>query len=835
LAGREEELEFMMGFLGEAISGKGTLVLLSGEAGIGKTRLVEEFRSLAVSTGCRFLLGDCLPGAPSPYLPFYEAFQRCVAAKVVDVSFLNQMEIPARISRTMAPRTSQVNANGPGMDAAASRKGDSMDADARTGSERVLFSTLQALREISVKRPVVLCIEDLHWADSASVQLLHFLARNSSGLRVLLIGTYRPEDVRVDAMGGAHPLLETLRIMRREEVCHEIGLSVLNIEEMRIAIESMLGGLIEHDLLQRIWTESGGNPLFAIETVRLLVSTKSIAFQSGMWKIVATTRMDIPPTVKEVISRRIEKLPRSQRRILDCAAVVGDCFDSEVLEGALGLNRLALLEDLDYIEKDYQIIHENDGRYRFDHEKTKRVIYDQISPPRRRELHRIIGEMLESRLPNETLYGELSAHFLNANIPGKCSKYSLSAGESCIRRYAMPEAIPYFQRVVDIAKEATTDNEALLKALEGLGIANEELCNYQSALLSFDEFLRLSTNPKDRARVLRRSAECWLPTRLGMGDPSKSIDLLQKADECGDIDPHEKCEILSLRAMMALWQGQFDVAEKYCTIAEESLEEIDSYDMLALQLTDHVSIYLSQGLVKEALEKAEKAMEAHLKSPSKRGELEVNHYLGVTHLHRGLFKEALECFDKSLDVAAKLGDSLESSWGHIYKGLIYDAIGDFEAAEKEAERSREHALHTESAYLLAGADAFLGHALIRLDRIDEAQEPCFEATGIAKSFDWRIRTPIRGLVTVTMAELHASRNADDESRREFQEAIELFRGCTQGVLFEAIALTWFGDFLVKRGFRSDAGKQYEKAIELYEKLGNSIEAQRLAQVVANAG
>jgi predicted ATPase len=550
LAGREEELEFMMGFLGEAISGKGTLVLLSGDAGIGKTRLVEEFRSMAVATGCRFLLGCCLPGAPSPYLPFLDVFQRCVAAKVVDISFLSQMGIPVRSSRMMTPRNLQASTEGAGTTDSDHSKGESMDADARTSSERVLFSVLQMLSEMSIEKPVVLCIEDLHWADSASVQLLHFIARNAYELRVLLLGTYRPENIGLDASGGSHPLLETLRIMRREGVCHEIGLRDLSVEELKIAIEGMLGCQIEHDLLQRIATESGGNPQFAIETVRLLVSTKSIAFQGGIWKIVATTGMNIPPTVKEMISRRIEKLPRNQRRILDCAAVVGDCFDPEVLESALGLNRLALLEDLDYIEKDYAIVHEIDGNYRFDNEKTRRVIYEQISLPRRKELHRIIGEMLESRLPDETLYGELSAHFLNANIPDKCLKYSLLAGESCIRRDAMPEAIPYFKRAVDIAEDTADDKEALLKALDELGIANVELGNYQSALLSFEEYLRLSTNPRDRARVLRRSAECWLPTRLGMGDPSKSLDLLQKAEECGDIDPLEKNEILNLRAML---------------------------------------------------------------------------------------------------------------------------------------------------------------------------------------------------------------------------------------------------------------------------------------------
>lgn len=820
----------MMGFLGEAISGKGTLILLSGETGIGKTRLVEEFRSMAVSTGCRFLMGCCLPGSPSPYMPFLEAFQRCIAARIVNMPFLAQTGIEAHFSANSSPKTPALNGSEHGKTSSHRFREDTFTNGSMTSSERALFSTLQALRTMTIKKPVVLCIEDLHWADSASIQLLHFLARNSADLRVLLIGTYRTEGAKKDASGTAHPLLDTLRIMRRESVCHEIYLNPLSIENLKAAIEGMLGSPIDQLLLERLATESGGNPLFAIETVRLLLSTRSIVLQAGTWRTISTDGASVPLTIKEIISRRIERLPRDQRRILDCAAVVGDCFDPETLQAALNLTRLALLEELDYIEKDYQIIHEIEGRYRFDHEVTRRIMYDQISLPKRRELHKIIGEILESRLPDESLYGELSLHFLNACVQEKCVVYSLLAGDSCVRKDAMREAIPYYQRVIDVARDDGAYSDAMLQALEGLGIANTEMCNYQAALLAFGDLLKLSMSAKDRARVLRRSAECWLPTRLGMGDPSKAISLLDSAEGCGEIDGAEKCEVLALRAMTALLQGHFDIAEEHYNRAEVLLTEIGFYGELALQLTNHASLLLSQGSVEKALEKLRAAQEANAKSSDRRGQLGVFHCLGVAEMHRGNLKEALASFDECLEIASKLGDGLGLCWGHMYKGIAYDMMDDFEAAAKEAERGREHALSTESAYLLAGADAFLGHALIRKGDIDEAQGPCHEAVGITRSFDWKIKTPVRGLIVTSMAELHSLQNFDEEGKREFEEAINLFRGGLQGILFEALARNWFGDSLAKQGALSDAETQYMRAIGIYEKLGNHYQSHKIAQI-----
>ena len=408
LVGREREIRFLQDRLKEAAHGRGSLVLIAGEAGIGKTRLVEEFRNIAVKNGSQVMVGRCAPGAASPYLPFQDAFEHYTGIKSATTE---QLGIKGWLKGPQLTDTRQLGI-------AKWLKGPDecwkTDLNPKTESERTLHATLDFLRKSAIKRPILMILDDLQWADSASIQLLHFLARNSDGLNVLLVGTYRPEELSIEESGKIHPLLESLRIMRREGICHELHLNGLDREELGLAVEGMLHGQIDDELLQRIVSESEGNPLFAIEVVRLLVQLKSITSQRGVWKALGKGQIDIPSTVREVILRRIEKLRKEQRRLLDCAAVVGEWFDPNVLEQALGLVRLDLLETLDHIDRDSQLVKATDGLYRFSHEKVRRITYEEISFLRRKELHRIVAQVIENRLPDESLYGELSVHFYNA-------------------------------------------------------------------------------------------------------------------------------------------------------------------------------------------------------------------------------------------------------------------------------------------------------------------------------------------------------------------------------------------------------------------------------------
>ena len=207
MVGREDALRKLREYSEEAASGGGALVLVSGEAGIGKTRLAEEFEKEAIGRGFNVMVGKCVPGTPTPYFPFLDAFKRATEEENADLK-----GGPNRlftIARKAAPDIAGATPIiGPYLRATASIFKEYKNiSDPKAEAERTLFSMLDFLKRISAKQPLLLRIEDLHWADSASIQMVHFFARNSKGLRVLMVGTYRSEEMVNAVTGGTHPLL----------------------------------------------------------------------------------------------------------------------------------------------------------------------------------------------------------------------------------------------------------------------------------------------------------------------------------------------------------------------------------------------------------------------------------------------------------------------------------------------------------------------------------------------------------------------------------------------------------------------------------------------------
>ena len=196
---------------------------------------------------------------------------------------------------------------------------------------------------ISAKKPLILFIDDLQWADSASLSLLHYISRSISAARVLVLATYRSEELSPDAEGRPHPLLETLRLMRREGLFTEITLPHLDQADVAALAEKMVGGSLHSELADRLAEESGGNPLFVVESLRMLSEHGSLVQDSGRWRL-SIDEVGIPTKIKDIILRRVGMLKPNQRRILDLASVIGEKFDVELLGAVLGQDSLKCLK-----------------------------------------------------------------------------------------------------------------------------------------------------------------------------------------------------------------------------------------------------------------------------------------------------------------------------------------------------------------------------------------------------------------------------------------------------------------------------------------------------------
>lgn len=846
LVGRKGELESLQNYLEQTLAGRGVVAFIKGEAGLGKTRLAEEFGKMAVAKGCRVMVGRCLPGAPTPYLPFQDALEGYLGGKLSGeagggTSRLQRVVESARRAAPEIVEAAPVIGNILKATAAFYKEYKGFDLSPQSESERTLHATLDFLRQISSRHGLLMVLDDLQWADSASIQLLHFLARNPEGLRLLLIGTYRPEELSVEAPDKISPLLDSLRIMRREGSCKEISLDRLSIEELGLAIEGMLNGRIQDQLLHRIASESGGNPLFALEIVRLLAQTRSIVPQNGLWKVSGQVRIDIPSTVKEVVLRRIDRLPTELRRLLEYASVIGEWFDPTILEETLHYNRLNLLETLDTIERNSQLIRVSDGLYHFSHETVRRTLYEEISVSRRKELHRIVATFLEGRLPDETLYGQLSDHFYKAGETVKCVNYSMLAGQSSLRRFAAGEAIAYFQRCVDAAQEDPSMLEANLQALEGLGDAHKIPGLLNSAISFYKKYLELSTNSKDRARVLRKLAYA--------GPLSSVAELLDQAERCGEIDPVEMGRIKVGRGQLAYSKGALKEARGFISGAEELFRKSNATEQLADANWLLSFLDLAEGNVKDALERAKRAEHLFSSFQSPGGLVAVSEMLGHVYLNLGLLKEARESYDKVIEIESKFGRYPAIAVNFVYKGWACILAHDFESVRQNAAKAYEYALRIETLHDQVLPLLMLAHAEIRLNRVTGGEKLFADALTIIKLLltDQNMRSvvgrealyegsgfriysipAVLAYEHAVWAESLAAKEDWSASNEKWRQAIEFSRGGLHAPLLEASCRWYFGDSLMKQGLISEGKGQYEKVAEIAETLGNItlIEAMR---------
>ena len=303
----------------QAFSGKGATVFISGEAGAGKTRLTTEFLNIAKKKQVTVLTGWCLSDVAIPYFPFIEAFDSYISSNEDDeVSIANQQ---LSLKTWLIGNQSQANET----------LGNTYP---EVWKDQTFRAVAQELLFLSTKKPLILILEDIHWADSASLSLLHYLARQAVSERILILATFRSEELNAYVEGRPNPLSKVLLLMGREGLYQEIKLSSLSQDDVRRIAENMLGGSVSSNLVEKLAAETMGNPLFVVESLRMMHQQGSLSKTNGQWSL-CVDNFEIPTKVKDVILRRLEALKSDQRIILDAASVVGEKFDPKLIAAAV--------------------------------------------------------------------------------------------------------------------------------------------------------------------------------------------------------------------------------------------------------------------------------------------------------------------------------------------------------------------------------------------------------------------------------------------------------------------------------------------------------------------
>ena len=473
MVGRDEEMGQLKEFLRAAIDGKGNTVLVSGEAGIGKTRLVKELEAYAESLDVKILEGRCLYESPTPFLPFREALRNFFQVSKTDALPLQQRKIRKVVKEAAPHFVKAIPIVGQILAGATvayrtyrDEKGREKRVELGAISERDagLEAISSLLVAISEKQPLLLFIDDLHLADTPSLSLLYYLARAVQNSKILVVGAYRPEEV-------SRHLLGIMQMMSRDDLYQEIVLKRLSQINYFDFILSMLGVDLG-DFVKLIYEETEGNPLFAIETLRLLMQQNVLIKEDGRWKLSKNImEVEIPPRVYDVVVRRINALGEEERDLLDGASVVGEEFSSGVVENVSGLGRIELLKCLNNIERKYHLVHSFEGGYRFDHSKITEVLYNEIAPELRKEYHSMIAKYMEEVNKDRLgeVVNELAYHYYRSGNAQKGIPYILKAGEDAREKWAAFEAGRFYSQALEMMGEDERWSEDRTKALEALG------------------------------------------------------------------------------------------------------------------------------------------------------------------------------------------------------------------------------------------------------------------------------------------------------------------------------------------------------------------------------
>ena len=415
LVGRNDELGALFKNLDAVLNANGQTIFVSGEAGSGKTRVVNEFIEVARQKDINILYGWCLSNAGVPYFPFIEAF-----------SAVYSME---ELISAMPTISGQTNGLMP------------FQGVGRVGEQRspqvwmdFTFSSItKELLNLSTKKPVILVLEDIHWADSASLSLLHYISRFVNSERILVLATFRSEGLSFDLEGQPSSLVETLRAMGREDLYREIKLPNLNAQEVGLLVSNMLGGHIQPAFLENLSVESHGNALFVVESLRTLMSEGCLIQENGEWH-PTVDRLRIPSKVKDLILQRVSGLKLKQRKILDVASVLGEKFDYRLIASVLSQEQIQILEKLNSIAQTTSLIKFEDNSYSFDHAKSREIIFDELPLPLKTGYHLMIAERLEalSKMEKKSVVGDLAYHYEKAGNSPKTLVYSLKAGQGSL-------------------------------------------------------------------------------------------------------------------------------------------------------------------------------------------------------------------------------------------------------------------------------------------------------------------------------------------------------------------------------------------------------------------
>ncbi len=727
LIDRAIELESLKESVDRAINGQGGLVLLRGEPGIGKTRLIKELQTYASLRGMQVLNGrgsSLLNINPPPYVIWTEIIrdylQNCTPEQLHHVVGYYPGEIFKLVPEIK--RKLIVFSESPSLSPDMER-------------ERLFEAVSQFIINIAKQTPLLAILDDLHWADPSSLSLLQYVTRGIGREKLLFVGAYRDSEVKEE-----HPLTASVMELNRTRLLQSIPLRRFSQDEVAETIEQQLGCLdVPVAFRELVYRKTGGNPFFIEEVIKSLKEENVITLEENALKIKDVSEIALPESVKDVLKTRLKRLSDDCLEVIKSASFIGNEFTFEELLALTQIDEGKLLEMVEKMLKAGLLkcgtIRGKDALSFID-VLVRDFLVEEVSPIRRKKFHGLVALTLERIYKDgaEEHYNEIASHFLESGNDDKALDYFLKAGAHATKIYANREATMFNGYALSILEKREGNDEEKARIKDELGDIKNLIGDYDDCLKLWDEAAlywqrlnqseRLAQSYRKMAHVLwmtkgeHEKAQYLLAKAMdSLKANSESSELANCRLEMADISWHsgdsDKANLLASEALETAWRlgTKETVARSLCLLGKISNFAVDhkkafEYYMKALEIA------LGEGFISTAVDAYNGLARAVLDTES-----------------------AMENFEKGYELARKAGVISAQSWIGSHLSREYLFRGNVEKAFLIAEESVEFDRKTGNLHNLSMSLNALGNAYRRNGEFSEAERCHEEALTIARNLD----------------------------------------------------------------------------------------------------
>ena len=657
LVGRERELAQIQQIWGQTMSGAGQVLLISGEPGVGKTRLTRELMTLAEASGGRALLGAAYAEGDAPYGPLTQLLRRSLENQPPD--------LPDQVLADLIGVAPELGRRFPDVP-------PNPRLDPVSEQQRLFESVVAMAQVLSQQRPLLLVFEDIHWADSGTAQLLRHLARRLRQRPVLLAATYREVETDTES-----PFYQVLLDLNRERLATRLKLTRLDRPATERLLQTLFDEPITPEFLDGIYRDTEGNPFFVEEVCKALVESGDLTYEDGVWHRPAMAEMAIPPSIRAAIQARLARLPEAVAETLRLAAVLGREFEFEVLARAGDLSEDDLLDALERAIR-AQLIEELPGQgsaFAFAHALLPSALLEEMMVLRRRRLHGRVAAALESLHPERS--EALAHHYIHAGDDEKALGHLIKAGDRAAAAAAHREAERHFRAALELSQ----DSAQRARLLTALGQALSHQNRFEAALAIWEEAMALYQT-LDNLDQLAHLYALSLQAKWNMGQRQEAVALSHRglAAVTGLGDSPGQAALLHQAARAHHFADQTAEAEQLGRRALAMAERVNAPEVQAEAM---ITVGLLPGLsIDEAVASFSQAIavaqSAGLPATEARA---LNNRAAFYFQYQGDFSSALADYQRAVSLTERQGDLHGQQFylgGEIYTSAC---LGRFQLAE----------------------------------------------------------------------------------------------------------------------------------------------------------